>query len=374
MSEHFRKDAPHYEFSTVRIRLDEWLEDRSSGTLFGPKGCGKDTFLKDYFTPKKNRALAADTNKPTIVLVWEGTTLRHRKDLDDLLACAFQEGFSYLKEQGLIDPALETLLTTAGGASAQSCAQEWKKRRYCFVLVVLGFHNFICNIDGCQADSIQQVNILKNSDAPLRMIVTNDYLYTAQYCPAMEDLAGSSIFNNLSLNQFTFSKNRPRPQEFSQYLGRIYRGGDASPFTPEEEHWLLEMTGGFPAIVPDAAEALLLAKEDGLEGQDAFEDCIRTCMLPEETVYLLLSQWLKDLDDREFEILTQISHFGLSGADEEDVDRPQSVQRGLVYTDRRSRRWRLCIGLLREMLASDMWNPRHTAHSCLLYTSDAADE
>ena len=41
MSEHFRKDAPHYEFSTVRIRLDEWLEDRSSGTLFGPKGCGK---------------------------------------------------------------------------------------------------------------------------------------------------------------------------------------------------------------------------------------------------------------------------------------------------------------------------------------------
>lgn len=38
------------------------------------------------------------------------------------------------------------------------------------------------------------------------MIVTNDYLYTAQYCPAMEDLAGSSIFNNLSLNQFTFSK------------------------------------------------------------------------------------------------------------------------------------------------------------------------
>ena len=59
------------------------------------------------------------------------------------------------------------------------------------------------------------------------MIVTNDYLYTAQYCPAMEDLAGSSIFNNLSLNQFTFSKNRPRPQEFSQYLGRIYRGGDA---------------------------------------------------------------------------------------------------------------------------------------------------
>ena len=123
MSEHFRKDAPHYEFSTVRIRLDEWLEDRSSGTLFGPKGCGKDTFLKDYFTPKKNRALAADTNKPTIVLVWEGTTLRHRKDLDDLLACAFQEGFSYLKEQGLIDPALETLLTTAGGASAQSCAQ-----------------------------------------------------------------------------------------------------------------------------------------------------------------------------------------------------------------------------------------------------------
>ena len=363
MSEHFRKDAPHYEFSTVRIRLDEWLEDRSSGTLFGPKGCGKDTFLKDYFTPKKNRALAADTNKPTIVLVWEGTTLRHRKDLDDLLACAFQEGFSYLKEQGLIDPALETLLTTAGGASAQSCAQEWKKRRYCFVLVVLGFHNFICNIDGCQADSIQQVNILKNSDAPLRMIVTNDYLYTAQYCPAMEDLAGSSIFNNLSLNQFTFSKNRPRPQEFSQYLGRIYRGGDASPFTPEEEHWLLEMTGGFPAIVPDAAEALLLAKEDGLEGQDAFEDCIRTCMLPEETVYLLLSQWLKDLDDREFEILTQISHFGLSGADEEDVDRPQSVQRGLVYTDRRSRRWRLCIGLLREMLASDMWNPRHTAPS-----------
>ena len=356
MSEHFRKDAPHYEFSTVRIRLDEWLEDRSSGTLFGPKGCGKDTFLKDYFTPKKNRALAADTNKPTIVLVWEGTTLRHPKDLDDLLACAFQEGFSYLKEQGLIDPALETLLTTAGGASAQSCAQEWKKRRYCFVLVVLGFHNFICNIDGCQADSIQQVNILKNSDAPLRMIVTNDYLYTAQYCPAMEDLAGSSIFNNLSLNQFTFSKNRPRPQEFSQYLGRIYRGGDASPFTPEEEHWLLEMTGGFPAIVPDAAEALLLAKEDGLEGQDAFEDCIRTCMLPEETVYLLLSQWLKDLDDREFEILTQISHFGLSGADEEDVDRPQSVQRGLVYTDRRSRRWRLCIGLLREMLASDMWN------------------
>ena len=103
MSEHFRKDAPHYEFSTVRIRLDEWLEDRSSGTLFGPKGCGKDTFLKDYFTPKKNRALAADTNKPTIVLVWEGTTLRHRKDLDDLLACAFQEGFSYLKEQGLIE-------------------------------------------------------------------------------------------------------------------------------------------------------------------------------------------------------------------------------------------------------------------------------
>ena len=55
-------------------------------------------------------------------------------------------------------------------------------------------------------------------------------------------------------------------------------------------------------------------------------------MLPEETVYLLLSQWLKDLDDREFEILTRISHFGLSGADEEDVDRPQSVQRGLcVY-------------------------------------------
>ena len=42
MSEHFRKDAPHYEFSTVRIRLDEWLEDRSSGTLFGPKGCGKE--------------------------------------------------------------------------------------------------------------------------------------------------------------------------------------------------------------------------------------------------------------------------------------------------------------------------------------------
>ncbi len=80
--------------------------------------------------------------------------------------------------------------------------------------------------------------------------------------------------------------------------------------------------------MPDAAEALFLAKEDGLEGQDAFEDCIRTCMLPEETVYLLLSQWLKDLDDREFEILTQISHFGLSGADEEDVDRPQSVQRG----------------------------------------------
>jgi len=71
------------------------------------------------------------------------------------------------------------------------------------------------------------------------MIVTNDYLYTAQYCPAMEDLAGSSIFNNLSLNQFTFSKNRPRPQEFSQYLGRIYRGGDTSPFTPEEDHWLL---------------------------------------------------------------------------------------------------------------------------------------
>ena len=64
-------------------------------------------------------------------------------------------------------------------------------------------------------------------------------------------------------------------------------------------------------------------------------------MLPEETVYLLLSQWLKDLDDREFEILTRISHFGLAGADEEDVDRPQSVQRGLVYTDRRSRRWRL---------------------------------
>lgn len=330
MSEHFRKDAPHYEFSTVRIRLDEWLEDRSSGTLFGPKGCGKDTFLKDYFTPEKCRALAADPNKPTIVLVWEGTTLSHRKDLDDLLACAFQEGFSYLKEQGLIDPALETLLTTAGGASAQSCAQEWKKRRYCFVLVILGFHNFICNIDGCQSDSVQQVNILKNSDAPLRMIVTNDYLYTAQYCPAMEDLAGSSIFNNLSLNQFTFSKNRPRPQEFSQYLGRIYRGGDTSPFTPEEDHWLLEMTGGFPAIVPDAAEALFLAKEDGLEGQEAFEDCVRTCMLPEETVYLLLSQWLKDLDDREFEILTRISHFGLAGADEEDVDRPQSVQRGLV--------------------------------------------
>lgn len=357
MSEHFRKDAPHYEFSTVRIRLDEWLEDRSSGTLFGPKGCGKDTFLKDYFTPEKCRALAADPNKPTIVLVWEGTTLSHRKDLDDLLACAFQEGFSYLKEQGLIDPALETLLTTAGGASAQSCAQEWKKRRYCFVLVILGFHNFICNIDGCQSDSVQQVNILKNSDAPLRMIVTNDYLYTAQYCPAMEDLAGSSIFNNLSLNQFTFSKNRPRPQEFSQYLGRIYRGGDTSPFTPEEDHWLLEMTGGFPAIVPDAAEALFLAKEDGLEGQEAFEDCVRTCMLPEETVYLLLSQWLKDLDDREFEILTRISHFGLAGADEEDVDRPQSVQRGLVYTDRRSRRWRLCIGLLREMLASDLWTP-----------------
>lgn len=166
MSEHFRKDAPHYEFSTVRIRLDEWLEDRSSGTLFGPKGCGKDTFLKDYFTPEKCRALAADPNKPTIVLVWEGTTLSHRKDLDDLLACAFQEGFSYLKERGLIDPALETLLTTAGGASAQSCAQEWKKRRYCFVLVILGFHNFICNIDGCQSDSVQQVNILKNSDAP----------------------------------------------------------------------------------------------------------------------------------------------------------------------------------------------------------------
>lgn len=145
------------------------------GTLFGPKGCGKDTFLKDYFTPEKCRALAADPNKPTIVLVWEGTTLSHRKDLDDLLACAFQEGFSYLKEQGLIDPALETLLTTAGGASAQSCAQEWKKRRYCFVLVILGFHNFICNIDGCQSDSVQQVNILKNSDAPLRMIVTNDY-------------------------------------------------------------------------------------------------------------------------------------------------------------------------------------------------------
>ena len=82
MSEHFRKDAPHYEFSTVRIRLDEWLEDRSSGTLFGPKGCGKDTFLKDYFTPEKCRALAADPNKPTIVLVWEGTTLSHRKDLD----------------------------------------------------------------------------------------------------------------------------------------------------------------------------------------------------------------------------------------------------------------------------------------------------
>lgn len=118
MSEHFRKDAPHYEFSTVRIRLDEWLEDRSSGTLFGPKGCGKDTFLKDYFTPEKCRALAADPNKPTIVLVWEGTTLSHRKDLDDLLACAFQEGFSYLKEQGLIDPG-------AGNPA------DYRRRRIC---------------------------------------------------------------------------------------------------------------------------------------------------------------------------------------------------------------------------------------------------
>lgn len=36
MSEHFRKDAPHYEFSTVRIRLDEWLEDRSSGYAVRP--------------------------------------------------------------------------------------------------------------------------------------------------------------------------------------------------------------------------------------------------------------------------------------------------------------------------------------------------
>lgn len=70
MSEHFRKDAPHYEFSTVRIRLDEWLEDRSSGTLFGPKGCGKDTFLKDYFTPKKTgHWLLTRTSRP---LCWFG--------------------------------------------------------------------------------------------------------------------------------------------------------------------------------------------------------------------------------------------------------------------------------------------------------------
>lgn len=70
MSEHFRKDAPHYEFSTVRIRLDEWLEDRSSGTLFGPKGCGKDTFLKDYFTRKNAvRWLPIRTSLP---LCWFG--------------------------------------------------------------------------------------------------------------------------------------------------------------------------------------------------------------------------------------------------------------------------------------------------------------
>lgn len=362
MSEHFRKEAPHYEFSSVRCRLEEWLEDQSSGTLFGPKGCGKDTFLRDYFNEEMRLKLASRTENPLVVLVMEGATLTHRKDLDDLLRCIFQDGFAYLQEHNRIAPALAPVLTCCEGALPQSCALEWKKRRYCFVLVVLGFHNFICNIDDCRTDSVQQVNILKNSDAPLRMIVTNDYLYTTQYCPAMEDLAGSSIFNNLSINQFTFSKNRPRPQEFSQYLSRIYRAGDTSPFTPEEERWLLEMTGGFPAIVPDTAEALLMAKEDGLTGQEAFHDCLLTCMSPEETVYLLLSQWLKDLDDQEYNILTQISKFGIAGADEEDVDRPQSVQRGLVYTDRRSRRWRLCIGLLREMLASDRWNPRHTAH------------
>lgn len=103
-----------------------------------------------------------------------------------------------------------------------------EKRRYCFVLVVLGFHNFICNIDGCQADSIQQVNILKNSDAPLRMIVTNDYLYTAQYCPAMEDLAGSSIFNNLSLNQFTFPKTGRARRNFPS----IWAGSTAAAMLP----------------------------------------------------------------------------------------------------------------------------------------------
>lgn len=350
MSNYFKKKVPpRYRYPLAEMDLSAWLEDRVCATIYGPAGVGKAEFLREYFSGERCRELAMQDDAPLLVLWWTGTRLAGMQDSTEVLYHVYRDAYRMAAELELpgLRPALQppATLQEMTRERLEDLKAAWNGCGAKLVLVVEKFNRFMCVLGEKETGRAAQIDILNLRDLP--MIVSNDYVYSAQYCPAIEQVRGSNIFNDLAKNYFVFSAFRPSVEEFDAYLERIFRG-EGRPFADEEVDWLWEMTGGFPELTPPMADALYDAKQQGLDGLAAQEACLQACLEPKHPVSLQMQQWVKDLSDREYAALRRLASLGEEGGPIDGAEAP-ALDWGLYYLDR-ARDAHLCCGVLREYL------------------------
>ena len=360
MSNKFRqKAAPGYRYPMAEMDLSAWLEDRVCATVYGPSGTGKSEFLRDYFNEERCLELAMQEDDPLLVLWWSGSRLAGLKNSTQVLYHVYRDAYRKAEDLGM--PGLRASMCPPESMEQTSAEKiddlklEWDCFGAKILLVVEKFNRFMCVLGDEVTGRAEQIDILNLRDLP--MIVSNDFVYTAQYCPAIEQVRGSNIFNDLARNYLVLSAYRPTAAEFASYLQRSFRGGEL-PFEQDEMAWLLQMTGGFPALVPAMADALYDAKQQGMEGLAAQEQCLTVCLAAAHPVSRQLQQWVKDLTDAEYNALVRLAGCGAAGGALDYASAP-ALDRGLYYLDR-ERNAHLCADVLREYLC-DPANARAAA-------------
>lgn len=346
----------------------------SNSLISGPKGVGKSTLIKRYFTPERRQAMARERKNLVQLCYFYSGELK----TDALVFLSLIDAVS--NSLGNLDPdcedrrALEAEFQAlrasphytgartderAGMLLLESLAQKLREWDYCVTLVIDEFQHLTCS-SSCATETFSAMASLAQKGLISYIVVTDCHISAGSQSYAISSF--DRIFRDPFLLSGVTDKNAVAALQSSIHATLAeWQEGEEDPITISNDELaaLWTMTGGIPELLRNGLKALYAYRE---ESRDPL-DWAGLQALALDGGRELMSQWTKHLDEGGWRtlrsVITDVNDARVVQAlPKEDDRRSELKECGLIDKNSRTKDWSVACPLFEEYLRQELGRPK----------------